>query len=94
MKVCAQEEVLDLTLGKKGTPLRDDYEAKVKKYLTGLTKRKIGREEQCIAALKRVEELMLQLPEGTPEYDPDMKELTILGNLVADYEEKYFPIDD
>lgn len=94
MKVYTQEEVLDLTLGKKGTPLRDDYEAKVKKYLTGLAKRKIEREEQYTAALKRVEELMLQLPEGTPEHNPDMKELTILGNLVADYEEKHFPIDD
>ena len=86
--------MLDLTLGKKGTPLRDDYEAKIKKYLTGLTKRQIECEEQYIAALKRVEELMLQLPEGSPEYDPDMKEQTILGNLVADYEEKHFPIDD
>lgn len=28
MKVYTQEEVLDLTLGKKGTPLRDDYEEK------------------------------------------------------------------
>lgn len=37
---------------------------------------------------------MLQLPEGYPEYDPDIKELTILGNLVADYEEKHIPIDD
>lgn len=27
MKVYTQEEVLDLTLGKKGMPLRDDYEA-------------------------------------------------------------------
>ena len=74
--------------------MRDDYEAKVKKYLTGLMKRKIEREEQYNAALKRVEELMLQLPEGTSEYDPDMKELTILGNLVADYEEEHFPIED
>lgn len=94
MKVYTQEEVLDLTLGKKGTPLRDKYEAKVKKYLTGLAKRKTEREEQYNAALKRVEELMLQLPEGTPDSDPDMKELTILGNLVADYEEKHYPIDD
>lgn len=94
MKVYTQEETLDLTLGKKGTLLRDKYEAKVKNYLTGLMKRKIEREEQYIAALKRVEELMLQLPEGTPENDPNMKELTILGNLVADYEEKHFPIDD
>lgn len=43
MKVYTQEEVLGLTLGKKRTPLRDDYEAKVKKYLTGLTKRQIER---------------------------------------------------
>lgn len=94
MKVYTQEEVLDLTLGKKGTPLRDEYEAKVKKYLTRLTKRKIKRGEQYKAALKRVEELMLELPEGTPENDPAMKELTMLGNLVADYEEKHYPIDD
>lgn len=94
MKVYTQEEVLGLTLGKKGTPLRDKYEAKVKKHFTGLAKRKIEREEQYNAALKRVEELMLQLPEDTPENDPDMKELTTLGNLVADYEEKHFPIDD
>ena len=77
MKVYTQEEALDLTLGKKGTPLRDKYEAKVKRYLTGLLKCK-----------------MLQLPEGTPDSDPDMKELTMLGNLVADYEEEHFPIDN
>ncbi len=94
MKVYTQEEALDLTLGKKGTPLRDEYEAKVKKYLTGLTKRKIECEEQYNTALKRVEELMLQLPEDTPENDPEMKELTMLGNLVADYEEEHFPIGD
>jgi hypothetical protein len=94
MKVYTQEEALDLMLGKKGTPLRDKYEAKVKRYLTGLLKRKIEREGQYKAALKRVEELMLQLPEGTLENDPDMKELTMLGNLVADYEEKHYPIDD
>lgn len=29
MKVYTQEEVLDLALGKKGTPLRDDYEEKL-----------------------------------------------------------------
>ncbi len=94
MKVYTQEEVLDLTLGKKGTPLRNEYEAKVKKYLTRLTKRKIKREEQYKSALKRVEELMLKLPEGTPENDSAKKELTMLGNLVADYEEKHYPIDD
>lgn len=94
MKVYTQEEALDLTLGKKGTPLRDEYEAKVKKYLIGLTKHKIECEEQYNTALKRVEELMLQLPQDTPENDPKMKELTMLGNLVADYEEEHFPIGD
>lgn len=61
MKVYTQEETLDLTLGKKGSPLRDEYEAMVKKYLTGLTKRKTKREGQYNAALKRIEEQ----PEGT-----------------------------
>ncbi len=89
MKVYTQEEVLDLTLGKKGTPLRDEYEAKVRIFLSGLTKGKIENERQYKTALKRVEELMLQLPDGTPENDIDMKELTMLGNLVADYEEKH-----
>lgn len=87
MKVYTQEETLDLTLGKKGTPLRDEYEAKVKRYLTRLTKRKMKRDEQYKAALDK-------LSEGTPENAPDMKELTTLGNLVADYEERHFSIDD
>lgn len=30
MKVYTQEEALDLTLGKKGTPERDAYDAKLK----------------------------------------------------------------
>lgn len=36
MKVYSQEETLDRTLGKKGTPLRDEYEAQAKDYLVGL----------------------------------------------------------
>ena len=35
-----QEEALDLTLGKKGTPERDAYDAKVEDYLVGLAIRK------------------------------------------------------
>ncbi len=40
MKVYTQEEALDLTLGKKGTPERDAYDAKVEDYLVGLAIRR------------------------------------------------------
>lgn len=53
---------------------------------------KIENEMQYEVALRRVEELMCSLPEGTPAHDPQMVELTLLGNLVADYEEENFPI--
>lgn len=36
MKVYTQDEVLDLTLGKKGSQERDAYDAKVEDYLIGL----------------------------------------------------------
>lgn len=35
---------------------------------------------------------MLTLPEDTPAEDPRMIELTLLGNLVADYDEEHYPI--
>lgn len=54
---------------------------------------KIENEMQYQVALKRVEELMLRLPEDTPEDDPEMVELTLLGNLVADYDEEHYPIE-
>lgn len=53
---------------------------------------KIENEIQYAGALKRVEELMLKLPEDTPADDPEMVELTLLGNLVADYDEEHYPI--
>ena len=37
-------------------------------------------------------DLMLTLPEDTPAEDPRMIELTLLGNLVADYDEEHYPI--
>lgn len=55
---------------------------------------KIENELQYEAALKRVEELMLLLPEDTPEYDPQMVELGLLGNLVADYEDEHYPLEE
>lgn len=54
---------------------------------------KIENEIQYKAALKRVEELMLALPEDTPADSPEMVELTLLGNLVADYEDEYYPME-
>lgn len=49
-------------------------------------------ETQYQGARKRVEELMLTLPEDTPKDDPAMVELELLGNLVADYDEEHYPI--
>lgn len=54
---------------------------------------KIENEIQYKVALKRVEELMLTLPENTPADNPEMVELTLLGNLVADYEDENYPIE-
>lgn len=45
MKVYSQEEMLDRTLGPKGTPERDEYDAQVKYYLVGLAIRR-AREAQ------------------------------------------------
>ena len=53
---------------------------------------KIENETQYQGALKRVEELMLTLPEDTPREDPLMVELELLGNLVADYDEEHYPV--
>ena len=53
---------------------------------------KIENEMQYQVALKKVEELMLTLPEDTPADDPRMVEMTLLGNLVADYDEEHYPI--
>lgn len=55
---------------------------------------KIENEKQYQVAFKRVEELMLSLPEDTPEDDPQMVELILLGNLVADYDEEHYPIGE
>lgn len=35
MKIYTQEEMLDKSLGPKGCPARDDYEAKTEDYLLG-----------------------------------------------------------
>ncbi len=40
IKIYTQEEMLNMTLGQKGTPVRDDYESKVEDYLVGMAIRK------------------------------------------------------
>lgn len=53
---------------------------------------RIENETQYQIALKKVEGLMMELPEDMPADDPRMVELTLLGNLVADYNEEHYPI--
>ncbi len=45
MKIYSQAEMLDRTLGPKGTPERDEYDAKVDDYMIGLAIRR-AREAQ------------------------------------------------
>lgn len=45
MKTYSQEEVLERTLGHKGTPQRDEYDARIDDYLVGLAIRR-AREAQ------------------------------------------------
>ncbi len=45
MKVYSQDEMIDLALGAKGTPERDEFDANVDDYLVGLAIRK-ARESQ------------------------------------------------
>ena len=40
----------------------------------------------------RIEELLFTVDNETPEYDKKLIELNLISNLVADYEEEYFPV--
>lgn len=53
---------------------------------------KIENEAQYQWALKRVEELFPLVSEESREDDPLRMELSLLGNLVADYDEEHYPI--
>ena len=55
---------------------------------------RIENEIQYQGALKRVEELMEKLPDTTPEDDPEMVELILLGNLVAEYDAIHYPVEE
>lgn len=54
---------------------------------------KINTEIQYEKAMERVEELLLKVDNQTPVYDKNFVELDLLSDLVAEYEEKYFPIE-
>ena len=54
---------------------------------------KINTKIQYEKAMERVEELLLKVDNQTPEYDKNFVELDLLSDLVAEYEEKYFPVE-
>jgi len=53
---------------------------------------KINTEIEYDAAMERIEELLLMVDNDTPANDKNLIELSLLSNLVADYEEEHFPI--
>lgn len=53
---------------------------------------KIETEQQYNWAVKRVEELLPLVSENTPQDDPQLIELDLLSNLVADYSDEHFDI--
>ncbi|MDR0864517.1 MAG: helix-turn-helix domain-containing protein [Candidatus Symbiothrix sp.] len=53
---------------------------------------KINTEMEHKASMERIEELLLVVDNNTPADDKNLIELTLLSNLVADYEEEKFPI--
>lgn len=53
---------------------------------------KIENEKQYAAATKRIEQLLKVVDENTPDDDIKSVELVLLSNLVADYDEKHYPI--
>ena len=52
----------------------------------------IKTEIEYNAAKERIEELLLVVTEDTPMVDENSKELVLLSNLVADYDEVHYPI--
>ncbi|HPR31200.1 MAG TPA: helix-turn-helix domain-containing protein [Prolixibacteraceae bacterium] len=53
---------------------------------------KLETEYQYKATMERIEELLPLVKEDTPRTDKNVVELEILSNLVADYDEKHYPI--
>lgn len=53
---------------------------------------KIKNEVQYEKAIERIEELLPKVNNKTPENDKNFVELDLLSDLVAEYEEEYYPI--
>ena len=53
---------------------------------------KIENENQYNSAMKRIDELLKEVTDETPEDDVRSVELVLLSNLVADYEDEHYPI--
>ena len=53
----------------------------------------LTNEMQYERIMERIEELLEFVGDDTPRYDKDMVELEVLSLLVAEYEEKYYPIE-
>lgn len=54
---------------------------------------KINTELQYEKVLERVDELLREVDNLAPENDKKYIELDLLSDLVAEYEEKYFPVE-
>lgn len=55
---------------------------------------KIENESQYDLAVAKVEELLPLVTEETSETDPNYVELVKLSNLVADYSDKHYTLED
>ena len=54
----------------------------------------IKSEKQYKAACERINELLKVVNNDTPADDKNMLELDLISDLVADYEEEHYPIED
>jgi HTH-type transcriptional regulator/antitoxin HigA len=54
--------------------------------------KQIISEEQYTSAMQRIDELLKVVNDDTPEHNEEFIELKALSDLVADYEDKYYPI--
>ena len=53
---------------------------------------RIENEMQYEAAMTRINELLLEVNDDTPEDDVQNVELVLLSNLVADFEDEHYPM--
>ena len=54
--------------------------------------KQIISEEQYTSAMQRIDELLKVVNDDTPKHNAEFIELKELSDLVADYEDKYYPI--